>query len=193
VASSVPRQAISPENCGCRCGNRCWRTARPDAVGADQRQRQILLAAHGGAADHRQSLGVGGEVLELAAEPQFDIVMFPDFGLQRRLQIDAMHHPIGRAGGSRGGFAERQPNHSFAAAARAHQADGFRGDGAPGEGVPHVEIDQDAAGIGRELQPGADFLEPFGLLQDDDAKTFCRERQRGRQSPDPGTSDEDRA
>ena len=63
----------------------------------------------------------------------------------------------------------------------------------PASRVLHAEIDQDAAGIGRELQAGADFLEPLGLLQDDDAKTFCGERQRGRQSPDPGTSDEDGA
>ena len=62
-----------------------------------------------------------------------------------------------------------------------------------GKGVLHAEIAEHAAGIGRELQAGADFLEPLGLLQDDDAKAFCRKRQRGRQSPDPGTSDEDGA
>ena len=91
---------------------------RPDAVGADQRQRQILLPRHAAAADHRQSLGMGGGVLELAAEPQLDVGMSADLRLQRRLQIGAMHHPIGRAGRSRGGFAERQADQFAAACAR---------------------------------------------------------------------------
>ena len=56
-----------------------------------------------------------------------------------------------------------------------------------------AELDQDAAGIGRELQAGAGFLQPLGLFQHDDAKALCGERQRRRQSPDPGTSDDDGA
>ena len=55
------------------------------------------------------------------------------------------------------------------------------------------EVDQHAAGVGRELQAGADFLEPLGFLQNDDAKALCRERKRRRQSSDAGTSDEDGA
>ena len=45
----------------------------PDAVGADQRHRHFLLTRHPSALDHRQPLGVGGGVFELAAEPQLDI------------------------------------------------------------------------------------------------------------------------
>ena len=37
-------------------------------------------------------------VLELAAEPQFDIGIFADLRLQGCLQIGAMHRPIGSAG-----------------------------------------------------------------------------------------------
>ena len=90
----------------------------PDSVGADQRQRQLLLARHAAALDHGQSLGMGDDVLELAAEPQFDIGIVDDLGLQRRLQIGAMHHPIGRAGARAGGFAERQAGDFTAAFAR---------------------------------------------------------------------------
>ena len=104
----------------------------PDAVGADQRQRHFLLPRHAAALDHGQSLGMGGDILELAAEPQLDIGMVVDMGLQRRLQIGAMHHPIGRAGAQGGRFAERQPG-DFAAASRAHDADGVGRDGASGQ------------------------------------------------------------
>ena len=55
------------------------------------------------------------------------------------------------------------------------------------------ELDQHATGIGRELQAGAGFLEAFGFFENDDAKTSCRKGERGRQSSDPGTSDEDGA
>ena len=81
----------------------------PDAVGADQRGRQFLVARHAAALDHRQSLGMRGDVLELAAEPQFDIGIVADRCRQRCLQVGAMHHPIGRAGAKGGGLAERQP------------------------------------------------------------------------------------
>jgi hypothetical protein len=56
-----------------------------------------------------------------------------------------------------------------------------------------AEIDEHAAGVGRELQAGAGFLKALGFLENDDAKALSRERERGRQSPDPGTSDDDGA
>ena len=91
---------------------------RPDAVGADQRHRQLLLPRIAAALDHGQPLGVGGHVLELAAEPQLDVRMVVDLCLQRVLQIGAVHHPIGRAGAKAGGFAERQAGDLAAARAR---------------------------------------------------------------------------
>ena len=66
-------------------------------------------------------------------------------------------------------------------------------DGAGGEPRLQAEVDQHAAGIGRKLQAGAGFLEALGLLQNDDAKTLRGQRQRRRQSSDPGAGDEDRA
>ena len=137
-------------------------------------------------------LACGVDVLELAAEPQVDIGMVVDLRLQRALQVGAMHHPIGRAGAKAGGLAERQAG-DFAAGARAHDADGLGDHRARGEPRLQAEFDQHAAGIGRKLQAGAGFLQPFGLLQHDDAKALRGERQRRRQSPDPGTSDDDGA
>ena len=96
-------------------------------------------------------------------------------GLQRRLQVGAVHHPIGRAGAKAGGFAERQAG-DLAAGARAHDADGLGRHRARRKPRLQAEVDQDAAGIGRELQAGAGFLQPFGLLQDDDAKALRGER-----------------
>ena len=165
---------------------------RPDAVGADQRHRQFGLPGIAAALDHGQPLGVRGHVLELAAEPQVDVRMIVDLGLQGGLQIGAMHHPIGGAGAQAGGLAERQAG-DFAACARAHDGDRVGRDGARGEPRLQAEFDQDAAGVGRKLQAGTGFLQPFGLFQNDDAKAASRERKRRGQSSDPGTSNDDGA
>ncbi len=69
----------------------------------------------------------------------------------------------------------------------------FRHHRAPRKARLEPELDQDAAGIGRELNAGAGFFQLLGLLQHDDAKAFFGERQRGRQSSDAGTSHEDGA
>ena len=165
---------------------------RPDAVGADQRRRQFLLPCIAAALDHGQSPGMRGHVLELAAEPQVDVRMVVDLGLQRALQIGAVHHPIGRAGTKAGGFAERQAG-DLAARPRAHDVDGLGRHRTRRKSRLQAEVDQDSAGVRRKLQAGAGFLQPFGLLQNDDAKTFCGKRKRCRQSPDPGTSNDDGA
>ncbi len=166
--------------------------ARPDSIGADQRHRLFLLARRAAALDHGQSLGVGDDILELAAEPQFDIGIVVDMGLQRCLQIGAVQHPIGRVGPRSGAVAQRQAG-DFAAASRAHDADGVGRDRARREPRLQSEFDQHAAGIGRKLQAGAGFLEAFGLFKNDDAKALSGERKRCRQSSDPGTCDHDGA
>src|SRR5258707_13505766 len=103
-----------------------------------------------------------------------------------------MPYPIGRAGAKRGGLAQRQAK-DFAAASRAHQADGIGGDRAMRKPRLQSQFDQHATGIGRELQAGAGFLEALGFFENDNAKASCRKRERGRQSSDPATSDEDAA
>jgi len=97
---------------------------RPDSVGADERDRHLLMARHAAALDHGQPLGVGADVFELATEPQLDIGIVVDLRLQRLLQVGAVHHPIGGAGAQGGGFAERQTD-DFPAIMRAHDADGL--------------------------------------------------------------------
>jgi len=120
---------------------------RPDAVGADQRRRQLLLPHVAAALHHRQSLGVRGHVLELAAEPQVDVRMLAHLRGQGGLQVGPVHHPIGGPGALAGGFAERHAN-DLAARPRAHDVDGLGRHGARAEPRPQAEVDQDSAGIG---------------------------------------------
>ncbi len=103
-----------------------------------------------------------------------------------------MYYPIGGAGTGARGLAKRQPD-DFAAASRAHDADGFGGYGARGQSRLQPEINQHAAGIGRELQSSASLFKPFGLFKDNDTKPAGCQRQRCRQSSDPGAHDKNRA
>ncbi len=165
---------------------------RPDSVRADQRHRQFFLTRRTPPLNHRQSLGMGADILELAAKPQFDIGAVVDMGLQRGLQIGAVDDPIGRVGLAHRGIAQRQAD-DLAAASRTHQADGVRLNSTGGKPGLQAKLDQHAARIGRELDAGTGFLQPLGLLKDNDAKTLSRQRKRRRQPPDPGTSDDDGA
>ncbi len=101
--------------------------------------------------------------------------MVVDLCLQGALQIGAVHHPIGRTGAKAGGLAEQQAG-DLAARSRAHDVDGLGRHRARRKPRPQAEVDQDPAGVGRKLQAGAGFLQPFRLLQNDDAKAFRRER-----------------
>jgi hypothetical protein len=56
-----------------------------------------------------------------------------------------------------------------------------------------AELDQDPAGIGRQLQPRAGFFEPGGAFHHDNAESACGKRQRGGQSANTRTSDNDSA
>ena len=59
--------------------------------------------------------------------------------------------------------------------------------------IAEAELDQDAGGIGRELDAGAGLFKPLGLLQHDRAKAVARERQRRGEAADAGASDDDGA
>ena len=91
---------------------------------------------------------------------------------QRRLQVAAMDDPIGRAVALLGGRAERHA-HDFAAVLGVKHAQGQRRDHVRPQPLAEAELDQDARGIGRELDAGAGFFEPLGLLQHDDAENRC--------------------
>lgn len=59
--------------------------------------------------------------------------------------------------------------------------------------VAEPEIEQQARGIGRELNAGAGLLEPLGLLQNDDTETASRQRQCRSQTADAGAGNDDDA
>ncbi|MGY3458005.1 hypothetical protein ACVWW5_003455 [Bradyrhizobium sp. LM3.4] len=139
--------------------------------------------------DDRQPLGVRRDVFEGRAEFQVDIGMVGDCAGEGGLQVGAVHHPIGGAGARGGSFSQRHAQ-KFAAGPRAHDRDRLRGHGAQLEPFGEAELDQHAAGIGGELQTGADFLEPLGLFQHDDAEAAGRERKRSRQSTYAGTGND---
>ena len=124
--------------------------------------------------------------------PSFTVISscLSDGTAERRLQIAAMDHPIRRAVALRGSLAERHA-HDFASGLGVEHAQARRRDHVRPQPVFQPEIDQRARGVGRELDAGAGFLEPLGLLQHDDAKTVARERQRRGQPADAGPGDND--
>src|SRR4051812_14504895 len=103
-----------------------------------------------------------------------------------------MDDPVRRTGAERSGLAEREAG-DLAAALRAHDADRVGRDGTGGEAGLQSKVDQNPAGIRRQFQARPGFLESLGFLQNDDAKAFPRQRERRRQSPDPGTGNDDGA
>lgn len=59
--------------------------------------------------------------------------------------------------------------------------------------VAEAERDQGACRVGGELDAGAGFLEPLGLLEHDRTKPVSCQRQRRGQSGDTGACDDDDA
>ncbi len=110
LVSSVPRQAMRPEKCGCVSGNSCRRTK-------DHAPSAPIKASTDFAVDDDTG-GRGAEVVHGTTEAQFNVGMRDDRAEQCRLQIGAMHQPVGCV---IAGAAEWQADH-FAAAARGHDA-----------------------------------------------------------------------
>ncbi len=59
----------------------------PHPIGADQRQRGLLLASGAFALDDGDTLGVGGNILKLGAEPQVNVGMVRHAGQQGGLEV----------------------------------------------------------------------------------------------------------
>ena len=59
--------------------------------------------------------------------------------------------------------------------------------------LAETEIDQQACRVWGQLDAGASFLQPFGLLENNDAKAIALERQRRGQAADAGTGNDDGA
>ncbi len=133
------------------------------------------------------------DVLELAAEPQLDVGMVVDLRLQRALQVGAMHHPIGRAGakGWRPRRAAAGRSRRRARALMMLMASGVTARGASRGCRPRSTRMRLALGESCRPAPASSSRSAFSRTM---TRKPCRgERKRRRQSPDPGTSDDDGA
>jgi hypothetical protein len=59
--------------------------------------------------------------------------------------------------------------------------------------LAEAERDEDAGGIGGELDAGAGLFQPFGRFVDGNAEVVLGERQRRREPADTGAGDDDGA
>jgi hypothetical protein len=111
---------------------------------------------------------------------------------QRGLQIAAVDHPIGRAIVLLDGRAERYAG-EHAPRVRTHHLELFRNDDLRRQPLAKAEPEEDAGGIGGELDTGAGLLKPRRRLQQGDAEVALRQGQRRRQPANAGASDHDGA
>ncbi len=134
---------------------------------------------------------MGGEILHAHAELERNIELLRNRGGERGLQIAAMDDPVRRAIALRR-LAERDA-HDFASAPPDEHAQGCRRDHMRPQPLADAEIDQDARGVGRELDAGAGFRKPLGLFQHDDAEAIARKCKRRRKPANAGACDYDAA
>ena len=104
----------------------------------------------------------------LRAEAEHDVGIGAHRLQQRGLQVGAMDRPVGRAVAALGRFAEGRARQS--AAARGLDGERLRHGNGGAQPLAEAERDQDAGGVGRELDAGAGFRKLTGLLQQSDAE-----------------------
>ena len=162
---------------------------RPDAIGADQRDTALVDDLTAIAALHGHAIAVRDEVFEFGAEQEPDVDGGLRRGGQRRLQVAAMDGPVRCAVTA---FAIGQRNtHDLAAGAAVHHAHGMRRDHRGCQQVAQAEVDEDAGGVGRQLDAGADLFKAGGLFEHGDAQAVARQRQRSGQPSDAGAGHDD--
>jgi hypothetical protein len=145
-----------------------------------------------GAERHRDPLGVAGNAFDMHAQTQLDVRVLAGFRQQAVLQIRAVDHPIRRAVTESSRRAGRNRDDGTPGPRR-HHGNGVGQHQLRGKNGFEPQFDEDARGIRRQLQAGADFEQPFRFFQNGDTKTACRERERGRQSADAGARNDNRA
>ena len=101
-----------------------------------------------------------------------------------------MNHPVGRAVTLFCSLTERQA-HDLASACCVHDPQRRGRDGKRPQPVLKAKLNQYTRCVGGELNPGAGFLEPFGLFQYADAKAAVRQRQRRSEPANAGAGDND--
>ena len=110
------------------------------------------------------ALGVQDEIVEPRAKLEYDVGLFGDRGGKRRLQVAAMHDPVGRAVAEFHVRAERQ--YTISRPDFAVRIDSPSGtDDLGRRAVGDAERDQDAGGVRGELDAGADVGEPVALVR----------------------------
>jgi hypothetical protein len=138
---------------------------------------------------HGQAVLMQRVVLGAGTELECDVGHFPDGRHKCRLQVGAMDHPIGRAITPLGRFAER---HALDRLPRCGaDLDRLRRDRVRAQPLGKPEVGQNASRVGRQLDASAGFLQPRGLFQHDHPIAGARNRERGGQSADPGSCDDD--
>ena len=107
------------------------------------------------------------------------------------MQVGAGDDPVGRAEALAQGGAERH-DANLGARRRAPDSDAGRLGRDAAQGRPEAEIDEDAAGVRRELQAGSGLVQRRAALQHHRRAAAPGERERGRQPADAGADDRDR-
>ena len=165
--------------------------ARPQAVGSDQGKAMFRERLRGAPGDRDAAL-VEGKVLDPDAEAKDDVGIGAHGVDQHRLQVAAMDHPIGRAIAFRSGGAERRAR-QHPRRARVDYAEFFGSNDVALQVVAQAECNQDARGVGGELDAGPDLFQALRLLEHGDAKSMACEGQGRSETADARAGDEDGA
>ena len=151
--------------------------ARPQPVGADQRRAAMFDVALRRVRRNRHADLGQPEILDPGAEMENDAGIGAHRLDQHGLQVAAMDHPIWGAVAPRRRRAERRAR-EHTGGARVDNPKLLGRDDVALQLLGEPERQQDARGIGRKLNAGADFLQSFGLIEDGDLKSASRDRQR---------------
>jgi hypothetical protein len=149
---------------------------RPQPIGADQRRAAMLEVALRRARGNRDAGLRQREILDPGAEMESDSRTGVHGLDQHGLQVAAMDDPVRGAVAPLGRRAERRAR-EHPRRARIDNAKLLGSDDMPLQLLGQAQRQQDARGIGRELNAGADFLQSLRLIEDGDLKSASRDRQ----------------
>ena len=190
MAGTSARQAVRCRNVGAGSRRKVRGDVRPDAVGTDQRDPAFIEDLRTALAEHADASAMGREILDAHAELERDVAFVTDGVNERQLQIAAMDRPVGRTETPLY-FLAQWNAHDFARGSARHHPDRLRCYRNRCEPLAQPQRDQDAASVRRELNAGSGLFKFSGLFVDGHANAGARKRQRGRQSGDAGSGDDD--
>ena len=109
------------------------------------------------------------ETIDPHAELNADVLVCARSIEQDGLQIASVQDPIGRAK-PRGCLLKRNAD-NFMAIVGAQNANRLWNHGSRAQPIAQTEVDQDATGVGGQLDAGARFVQPLRLIKQDHAKS----------------------